>query len=109
MSEPDALDLAGVAAELGLHYDTVRKHWRAWADPLHPEYTAFPRPFLSGGRGRHGALRWRRTAVADWKLSRERAFCRPAPERGAPLGRPVGRREHLERQRATLARLMERA
>jgi hypothetical protein len=113
MSEPDTLDLAGAAAEAGVHYDTFRKHWRAWADPRRPEFCAFPPPFRSPPPGRRGTYAWRRSAIAEWKAAREAALCAaPEPRRpGRPALRPDQPTGHkwsmLAHQRAQLARLME--
>jgi len=115
MSEPDLLDAHAAAAEAGVHYDTFRKAWRAWSDPDHPAYCAFPGPFRYPPPGQRGTYAWRRSAVAEWKAQRERAFgvgrAQPPPaqahvsrQRAAAALRPA-----VLRQRAALAALMERA
>lgn len=115
MTDPDRIDMAGVADALGFHGDTVRKWWRAWADPQSPHYVHFPPPFRYPPPGRKGRCWWRASAIAEWKLARERALgqgraCPPsyrnetAAERHATAGNP-----RLSQQRAALARLQERA
>lgn len=108
--DPDALDLAAAAAEIGVHYDTLKKHWRDWSNPEHAAFCAFPAPFRFPPPGQRGRLAWRRTAVADWKVAREHAF---GAGRAAPAALPSGRRAvplfKLQRDRAALARLMETA
>ncbi|ODT88133.1 hypothetical protein [Phenylobacterium sp. SCN 70-31] len=111
----DVLDLHAAAAEAGVHYDTLRKAWRHWCDPAHPAFCAFPAPFRYPPPGRRGRVVWRRSAVAAWKEGRERAF-------GLGAQAPDPAQAHVSRQRAAasltpavlkqraaLARMMERA
>ncbi|PZQ63379.1 MAG: hypothetical protein DI570_09305 [Phenylobacterium zucineum] len=115
MSEPDTLDAHQAAAEAGVHYDTFRKSWRAWADPESPSYRAFPAPFRGPPPGQRGTYSWRASAIREWKLGRERAF-------GEGRALPPPSQSHVSRQRAAaalnpatlkqraiLARMMERA
>lgn len=115
MNEPDTLDVHGAAAEAGVHYDTFRKAWRGWCDPDSPSYCAFPQPFRYPSPGKRGTCAWRRSAVAEWKAHRERAF-------GVGRAQPPAAQAHVSRQqavgsltptvlkqRAVLARMMERA
>lgn len=116
MSEPDVLDMHEAADEAGVHYDTLRKNWRAWANPAHRDYCAFPMPFRAPPVGRRGGFAWRRSAVAEWKQARERAlgarFVTPPTYRhdAATAAHLAARRDPtIHHQRAALARLMERA
>lgn len=110
---PDALDLAAAAAEAGVHYDTLRKHWRHWTDPEHAAFCGFPAPFKYPRPGRKGQVAWRRSAIAAWKEARERAF---GEGRYLPPGAPHVSRQRAAaamtptvlRERAALARMMER-
>lgn len=115
MSEPDVLGLAEAAAEVGVHYDTLRKHWRDWANPDHVDYCAFPMPFRAACASRKARIAWRRSALAAWKLAREHALGvqhrTPAGRRDPALSAHLAARRdpQLHNQRAALARLMERA
>ena len=113
-TDPDVLDLDGAAREAGVHYDTLKKHWRRWCDPTADAYCGFPPPFRYPEPGQRGRVAWRATAVADWKLRREHAFGagRAAPASHRPPGRPglaagiTPRGAQLQRERAQLAQLM---
>ena len=94
MHQPDIIDTAAAAAEAGVCYDTFRKQWRAWSDPDHPTFCQFPAPCRYPPPGRRGSYGWRRTAITEWKLARERAF-------GAAFVRPEG--VHVSRQKAASA------
>lgn len=115
MSEPDSLDLAGAAAEAGVHYDTLKKHWRNWSDPAHPAFCGFPAPYRYPPPGqKRGRLAWRASVIAAWKEGRERAF---GVGRHQPPAAPHVSRQRAAaamtptvlKQRAILARLMERS
>lgn len=114
MSEgPDAVDMVGAAAELGVHYDTLRKHWREWAGLAPGAGIGLPRPFRYPEPGQRGRIAWRLTALQEWKLRREAALGRCAPDGQPNRGevrhlatvRRTGDRD-LERQRHELARMM---
>lgn len=106
---PDALSLKATAAECGVAWETFRKVWQGWRRDL-----GFPAPFktpLPNGRGTYA---WRATAVEAWKLAREAALGACAPDAGEPEPRrPLNdnprppRNARLERDRQTLARMME--
>jgi hypothetical protein len=109
---PDILDTHAAAAEAGVCYDTFRKQWRAWSDPAHPAFCQFPAPCRYPPPGQRGTYGWRRSAVAEWKLHRERAF---GAAHIQPRGVHVSRQKAASaltpavlRQRAELARIMER-
>lgn len=115
MSEaPDTLDMAGAAREAGVCYRTFKGCWRSWSDPAHPAYRGFPAPFQYPPPGVKGKYMWRRSAVAAWKEGRERAFGlgRQEPPRAqAHVSRQravAARTPTVLRQRAALARMMER-
>jgi hypothetical protein len=57
---PDVLSLSGVAAELGVSYDWLQRHWRT--------LPGFPPPYLGGRPGERP--RWWRQAIADFKAGR---------------------------------------
>lgn len=112
--EPDTLDAHAAAAEAGVHYDTFRKNWRGWALAGHDRYCGFPPPFRCPPPGARGSYAWRRSAIADWKLARERAL--DAGHATPPSGRATAadaahaaacHDPHIRRQRAQLARMME--
>lgn len=111
----DRLGMGEVADVLGLHYDTLRQSWRAWATPGHPDYRAFPYPFRYPPPGRKGRRVWRRSAIDDWKLARERALgpgrAQPETYRADRVADQAAVRAtpQLDKQRAALAQLMERA
>lgn len=60
MTYPDALDLHGVAALLGVTYDWLQRHWRT--------LPGFPPPFLGGGKRQRP--RWARASITDYMLGR---------------------------------------
>ena len=113
VSEPDAVDLLGAARAAGLHYDTLRKHWRAWSDPTSAAYCGFPPPFRYPPPGRRGRLAWRASQIEAWKAARERAF---GTNKHHPPGAPRVYDERrvraltpqVLRQRAELSQLMEK-
>lgn len=107
----DDTDMAGAAQLAGVHYDTFRKHWRAWAglDKAGPNLSLpLPYRFPLPGQKR-GAYRWRVEPLRAWRIARETALgegrIEPAP---AKLGRPRNDNSpRLIRDRAALARFME--
>ena len=117
MTAPDALSLAQVAAEIGRHPDTVKKNWRGWANPAHPDYCGFPQPFIGPRPGRRVNFAWRASAINAWKLARETALgaaCAAAPPSnenhpGAAHHAAARSTPRLVRERAQLLQLMERA
>lgn len=115
MSAPDALDLQAAADELGMHYDTLRKGWRRWSDPAHADFCGFPQPFRYPAFGRRGAVVFRASAIHEWKLARERALgegrITPPTYRNAAAAADLAARRTpaVLKQRAALARMMERA
>lgn len=60
MIAPDALDLHGVAAELGVTYGWLQRSWRT--------LPGFPPPYLGAGHGQRP--RWARQAITEFKLGR---------------------------------------
>lgn len=82
------LTMRQVAAEVGVHYDTMRRHWPDWVSGL-----GFPRPFLG--------LRWDAAQIQAWKADRSHAAI--AAGRRAPLKAPQSSR--VERDRAALQAL----
>ena len=69
MIAPDALDLHGVAGELGVTYDFVQRNWR--------RLPGFPPPYLGGGKGQRP--RWARSAITEFKQGRRWAAADLAP------------------------------
>ncbi len=74
MTKP--LSMAEVAAELGVHYDTLRKGWK---DLCSAE--GFPRPFL--GR------KWDPDQIAAWKAERSRRAHQSTIETPIGVSRPL--------------------
>lgn len=60
MIAPDALNLHGVAALLGVSYSALQRSWRT--------LDGFPPPYLGGGKGERP--RWARQAVVDFMNGR---------------------------------------
>lgn len=60
MTPPDALDLTGCAADLGVSYDWLQRHWR--------RLPGFPPPYVGGGKGQRPL--WSRSVVAEYKAGR---------------------------------------
>lgn len=56
MTAPDALDMNGAAALLGVTYDWLQRHWRA--------LPGFPPPYKGGGKGQRPL--WARAAILDY-------------------------------------------
>lgn len=114
MLDPDSVGMAEAAAAAGASYEHFRKTWRIWANPRSPHYVGFPQPYLQPPGGGRGLIRWRASAIAEWKRLRERALgaerMRP-PNPYEAAGDPSTPRHdpRLQQERAALARLMERA
>jgi hypothetical protein len=96
-----------------MHYDTVRKHWRAWAGlSKGAPFLGFPLPFRYPEPGRRGHIVWRLSAVNDWKAARERALGAAQP----PVPQPQAfmadahatKNPRLARERSELSQLLER-
>lgn len=81
------LTLRQAAAEIGVHYDTLRK---GWAELVAQH--GFPRPFLR--------LKWDADAVAAWKQARSL----PAPA-APPAPTPAQDNRRAARDRAALQQL----
>lgn len=113
--EDPVIGLRQVAAELGQHYDTVRKHWREWAGLDEGAFLGFPFPCRYPEPGKRGVLGWRAAAVAEWKFARERALgLGRAAAPSAPQGRPAAqpyllRNTRIATERTQLQQLLERA
>lgn len=69
MIAPDALDLHGVAARLGVSYSQLQRTWRT--------IDGFPPPYLGGGKGERP--RWARQAVIDFMHGRRWAATEAPP------------------------------
>lgn len=117
--EPDVLELVDAAREAGVHKDTLRKNWRLWSDPKSDQFIGFPLPFKYPPPGKRGRVAWRRTAVAEWKLARERALGAGRGRIGQPqdggqlthqrADQSANRHRRVDRERSNLLHLMERA
>lgn len=70
MTAPDALDLNGAAALLGVTYDWLQRHWRT--------LPGFPPPYLGGGKGQRP--RWARAAIDEYKMGRRWSADALAPQ-----------------------------
>ena len=85
MIAPDALDLHGVAVQLGVSYSQLQRTWRT--------IDGFPPPYLGGGKGERP--RWARQAVTDFMLGRRWAATEAPPvalsAAKAPANDPVRR------------------
>lgn len=100
------LDMAGVAAFRGVHYDTVRKGWQAWV-----REEGFPAPVTRRPYG------WNPDSLAAWAARREAdnlaAVMTPATGSGAaanqnePAPRPAPPAlRRVDRQRAAVMGFM---
>lgn len=113
--EDPVIGLQRVAQELGMHYDTVRKHWREWAGLCPGAFLGFPFPCRYPEPGRRGVIAWRLSLIADWKLARERCLglgraAPPVEPQGRPRADPyVTTTPRLKTERAHLLQLLERA
>lgn len=74
---PDALDLRACAAELGVTYGWLQRHWRSTP--------GFPRPYKGEGRGERPL--WWLDAIRDFKAGRR--FDAGAPAAAPPSFVPV--------------------
>lgn len=106
---PDALSLQATARECGVSWERFRKVWPTWRREL-----GFPAPFKAPSANGRGTYAWRESAVQAWKLAREAALGVCAPDAAEPeIRRPLNdnprppRNARLERDRQTLARMME--
>jgi hypothetical protein len=116
-AEDPVISLHQVAREIGCHYDTARKNWRAWAGVQgdRDAYIGFPFPCRYGRVGTRGVLGWRLSVITEWKVRRERALGEGRSAPGEALqGRPrndpyVTTTPRLKTERAQLQQLLERA
>jgi hypothetical protein len=105
------LDMAGVAAFRGVHYDTARKGWRSWVRE------GFPAPVTAAA-----PWRWNPASLDAWAVRQEaqtrtavlRALEASDPdvaanqnEPDAPPSRPTARR--IDRERNAVLALMQGA
>lgn len=68
MTAPDALDLHGAAARMGVTYGWLQSNWRC--------IPGFPPPYIGGGKGQRP--RWAAEAIDQFKLGRRWSADAPA-------------------------------